>query len=178
MLISIFTNFFREYNFPRLDKRLNVMNIVVGIVIFAVGAVVGFIANKFLSASSQENKALAEKANQSEASLEQYKQDVAEHLDNSTQLLEQMNATCQKAMKQMEQSTLLLQQATPVEADAMPFFSKETQEQLAQTVSLRHNKEEKKPKETITEPPLDYSGEASGLFVDQTQTVTNSEVEK
>ena len=154
------------------------MNIVIGLVIFALGAVAGFIANRVMSASNQENKNLAEKANQAEASLAQYKLDVAEHLDNSTRLLEQMNDTCNKAMVQMEQSTKLLQQATPSEENIMPFFSKETQEQLAQTVALRHNREERKEETTATEPPLDYSGESSGLFVDQTHAVTNSESEK
>lgn len=151
------------------------MNIIIGMVILVVGIVIGYVANKMLSASSQENKQLAEKANQSEASLAQYKLDVADHLDNSTQLLQQMNDTCQKAMEQMEQSTKLLQQATPTESEAMPFFSKETQEQLAQTVALRHNKEDKKEPVEITEAPLDYSGEASGLFTDNTQSVTNTE---
>ncbi len=154
------------------------MNIVIGIIIFAVGALVGFIANKMLSASNSEHQELAEKANQSEATLAQYKLDVAEHLDNSTQLLQQMNATCQKAMLQMEQSTKLLQQATPNENDFMPFFSKETQDQLAQTVALRHNKDARKSDETRTEAPLDYSGESSGLFSDQKQTVTNSEIKE
>lgn len=153
------------------------MSIVIGIIIFAVGALAGFFTSKMLSASSRENQQLAEKANQSEASLAQYKIDVAEHLDNSTQLLEQMNSTCQKAMQQMEQSTKLLQQATPSEKDVMPFFSKETQEQLAQTVALRHKKEERKSDITITEPPLDYSGEASGIFADKKQPVTNTETD-
>jgi uncharacterized membrane-anchored protein YhcB (DUF1043 family) len=151
------------------------MNIIIGLSIFIVGAAIGFIANKMLSASNQENKQLAEQANQSESNLAQYKLDVAEHLDNSTKLLEQMNSTCQKAMQQMEHSTQLLQQATPTEKEAMPFFSKETQEQLAQTVALRHNKTEKPKKEVITEAPRDYSGEASGLFADTKQAVTNDE---
>jgi hypothetical protein len=76
-------------------------------------------------------------------------------------------------MLQMEKSTQLLKQATPLDVDGMPFFSKETQEQLAQTVSLRHNRAERKSEETSTEPPLDYSGQASGLFVDKKQSVTN-----
>lgn len=153
------------------------MDIVIGIIIFVVGSTVGFFASRFLSASNQENQKLAEKVNQSEASLAQYKVDVAEHLDHSKELLEQMNNTCQKAMKQMEQSTQLLQKATPKESDAMPFFSKETQEQLAQTVALRHNKEERKSDNEVTEAPLDYSGEASGLFADKKQSVTNSNIE-
>ena len=151
------------------------MNIVIGIIIFAVGALVGFIANKMLSANSQESQKLAEKANHSEATLAQYKLDVAEHLDNSTQLLEQMNQTCQKAMQQMETSTKLLQQATPDIGEAMPFFSKETQEQLAKTVNLRHDRSEKKPKEALTEAPLDYSTGSSGLFEGKKHGVTNSE---
>jgi len=152
------------------------MDIIIGIIIGTIaGTALGFIANKKLSASSQENKQLAEQANQSETNLAQYKLDVAEHLDHSTQLLEQMNSTCQKAMQQMEQSTKLLQQATPTEKEAMPFFSKETQEQLAQTVALRHNRADKKEKAPLTEAPLDYSGNPSGLFDDKKQTVTNAE---
>ena len=120
------------------------MTILSGLLIFIIGAVAGFIANKFFSASSQNQQKLAEKVNHSETALEQYKLDVAEHLDSSAKLLEQMNSTCKIAMEQMAQSTKLLQQATPEESVAMPFFSKETQEQLAQTVNLRHNKEDKK----------------------------------
>jgi len=151
------------------------MTILSGLLIFIIGAVTGFIANKFFSASSQNQQKLAEKVNHSETALEQYKLDVAEHLDSSAKLLEQMNSTCKVAMEQMAQSTKLLQQATPEESVAMPFFSKETQEQLAQTVNLRHNKEDKKEEQQITEAPLDYSGNPSGLFDDKKQSVTNTE---
>jgi uncharacterized membrane-anchored protein YhcB (DUF1043 family) len=152
------------------------MNVVLGLGLFIVGAIVGFFANKALFSSSQETQKLAEKASQSESELAQYKIDVAEHLENSAKLLEQMNSTCQTAMTQMAQSTQLLQQATPANIESMPFFSKETQEQLAQTVSLRHNKDVRKTDESISEPPLDYSGAPSGLFDDKKQSVTNTEV--
>ena len=151
------------------------MSVVIGIIVFIIGGIVGFFANRFLSESSKEQRQLAEQASQSEETLAKYKLDVAEHLDNSAQLLEQMNYTCQTAMKQMEESTKLLQQASPVETKSMPFFSKETQEQLAETVALRHPKDERTSDIKITEPPLDYSGQASGLFEDKKQTVTNVE---
>lgn len=144
------------------------------IVLLLVGAVIGFFASKFLSASEKENKRLSAQVNESENALNQYQQDVAEHLENSAKLLEQMNNTCQTAMKQMEQSTALLQRATPTDKDVMPFFSQETQEQLAKTVKLRHKKAEK-VEENVTEPPLDYSGNPSGLFDDKKQSVTNAE---
>ncbi|WP_286263012.1 YhcB family protein [Thalassotalea atypica] len=152
------------------------MSVVMSIVLLLVGGAIGFGASRFLSKSSQENKKLNEQVSQSESALAQYKLDVAEHLDNSSQLLEKMNETCQVAMKQMEQSTQLLQQATPTEATVMPFFSKETQEQLAQTVNLRHEKRtDKAEQEPVTEAPLDYSGNPSGLFADKKQSVTNDE---
>jgi uncharacterized membrane-anchored protein YhcB (DUF1043 family) len=150
------------------------MDVVIGLIVFIIGGLVGFFANRFLSVSSQEQQKLAEQATQSEATLAQYKLDVAEHLDSSTKLLEQMNSTCKTAMQQMEKSTELLQKATPA-ADAMPFFSKETQEQLAQTVTLRHEKRVTKEEQCIIEPPLDYSGNPSGLFADKKQSVTNTE---
>jgi len=150
------------------------MNVVLGLGLFIVGAIIGFIANKMLSSSAQETQKLAAKASQSESELAQYKLDVAEHLENSAKLLEQMNSTCQVAMTQMAQSTQLLQQVTPESIESMPFFSKETQEQLAQTVNLRHNKALRKNEEARSEPPLDYSGAPSGLFDDKKQSVTNT----
>jgi len=150
------------------------MNVVMIIVLLLVGGSIGFIAGRFLSKSSQENKKLTEQVSESESALAQYKLDVAEHLDSSSQLLEKMNETCQVAMKQMEQSTQLLQQATTSESTPMPFFSKETQEQLAQTVSLRHEKRDSATEsEKVTEAPLDYSGNPSGLFADKKHSVTN-----
>ncbi len=85
-----------------------------------------------------------------------------------------MNNTCQTAMKQMQESTQLLQKATTVEAEGMPFFSAETQQQLAQTATLRHQKRSSETMEAISEPPLDYSDNPSGLFADQKQKVTTA----
>ncbi len=151
------------------------MNVVIALVIFIVGGIVGFFATRLLSSSSQEQRKLIAQANQSEAALNQYKLDVAEHLESSAKLLEQMNTTCQTAMKQMQESTQLLQKASTAEVESMPFFSAETQQQLAQTATLRHQKRSTETVEEVTEAPLDYSGNASGLFADQKQKVTTAE---
>ena len=151
------------------------MNVVIALIVFIAGAIGGFFATRLLSSTSQEQRKLAEQVNKSEAALDQYKLDVAEHLSSSAKLLDQMNSTCQTAMKQMQESTQLLQKATTVEAEGMPFFSAETQQQLAQTATLRHQKRDSENVETMTEPPLDYSNDASGLFVDQKQKVTTAE---
>jgi len=149
------------------------MTVVIALIVFVVGIVVGFLANHFLSSSNQEQRKLAEQASKSEAALSQYKLDVADHLESSAKLLDKMNSTCQTAMKQMEESTQLLQKATTHDTDGMPFFSQETQEQLAQTAGLRHPKRASEPVESNTEAPLDYSGEASGLFIDKNQQNTS-----
>ncbi|KGJ90730.1 YhcB family protein [Colwellia psychrerythraea] len=151
------------------------MNIVIALVIFIIGGIGGFFATRLLSNSNQEQRKLAEQVNKSEAALDQYKLDVADHLSSSAKLLEQMNSTCQTAMKQMQESTQLLQQATTVEVENMPFFSAETQQQLAQTATLRHQKRSTDTVDSITEAPLDYSDNPSGLFADQKQTVTTAE---
>lgn len=151
------------------------MNVVIALIVFIIGAIAGFVAARFFSAPAKENKKLEEQVSQGEIELAKYKQDVAEHLESSAQLLEKMNETCKTAMDQMAQSTKLLQQATPEEGEIMPFFSKETQEQLAKTVNLRHQKRPEVSDEAITEPPLDYSGNPSGLFEDKTQSVTNTD---
>ena len=143
------------------------MTVVIALIVFVVGAAVGFIASHFFSSSKQEQRKLAEQVSKSETALSQYKLDVAEHLESSAKLLDSMNNTCQIAMKQMAESTQLLQKATTTDANGMPFFSQETQEQLAQTAQLRHPKRTEQAADTYTEAPLDYANEASGLFVDQ-----------
>ena len=155
------------------------MNLVLGLGIFVLGIIVGFVVNKLFFAASTTATKLAEKVSKSEAELAQYKLDVAEHLENSAKLLDQMNQTCQTAMEQMAASTQLLQKATPDNIEHIPFFEKETQEQLAQTVNLRHDRTERSRKEdeSISEPPLDYSDAPSGLFEDKKQSVTNSKVD-
>ncbi|MFQ3265618.1 MAG: uncharacterized membrane-anchored protein YhcB (DUF1043 family), partial [Colwellia sp.] len=114
------------------------MDVVIALVIFIIGGVGGFFATRLLSNTSQEQRKLADQVNKSETALDQYKLDVAEHLSSSAKLLDQMNNTCQTAMKQMQESTQLLQKATTAEVEGMPFFSAETQQQLAQTATLRH----------------------------------------
>jgi len=151
------------------------MTVVTALIVFIVGSIVGFFTNHFVSSSNQEQRKLAEQVNKSETALAQYKLDVADHLASSANLLDQMNSTCQTAMKQMEESTQLLQRATTSDADGMPFFSQETQQQLAQTAGLRHPKRASKNIKTATEAPLDYSGEASGLFVDEKHHVSNAD---
>jgi uncharacterized membrane-anchored protein YhcB (DUF1043 family) len=150
------------------------MTVVTALIVFIVGTIVGFFANHFLASSNQEQRKLAEQVSKSEAALAQYKLDVADHLESSASLLDQMNSTCQTAMKQMEESTQLLQRVSTTDVDGMPFFSQETQQQLAQTAGLRHQKRPSKDVETATEPPLDYSGEASGLFSDSEQKAANA----
>jgi hypothetical protein len=151
------------------------MNVVIALVIFVIGGIVGFFATRLLSSSSKEQRKLTEQVTQSEAALDQYKLDVAEHLESSAKLLEQMNSTCQIAMKQMQESTQLLQKATTAEVESMPFFSAETQQQLAQTATLRHQKRTTEAAEEVTEAPLDYSNNASGLFTEQKQKVTTTD---
>jgi hypothetical protein len=148
------------------------MNVVIALVFFVIGTITGYFATRLISSTSQNQRKLVDQAHKSEAALDQYKLDVAEHLANSANLLDQMNNTCQTAMKQMQESTELLQQATSAEVEGMPFFSVETQQQLAQTAALRHQKRTTQTDENITEPPLDYSDNPSGLFVDQKQKVT------
>ena len=75
------------------------MNVVLALALFFIGIAVGYFANRFFSTSSQTQQKLAEQVSKSDAALNQYKLDVADHLASSAKLLEQMNSTCQTAMK-------------------------------------------------------------------------------
>jgi hypothetical protein len=152
------------------------MEFTTALLIFIIGGGFGFLARHLLINTSSEKESLVEKANKSDTALAQYKIDVAEHLDNSSKLLEQMNHTCQTAMAQMKESTELLQQASHNETITMPFFSEETNDELAKTASLRHKARKVTTDEAITEPALDYSNTSSGLFIDQPNKPATSNV--
>ncbi|WNC72943.1 DUF1043 family protein [Thalassotalea psychrophila] len=137
-----------------------------------IGAIGGFFISKKLSATEQDYNKLEQQVNESKTSLEEYKQEVAVHLDSSAQLLAQMNETCKTAMTQMEKSTLLLNKANS-ETNAMPFFSKETEAQIRSNPQKVKSSRSRKT-EQLTEAPLDYSSDPSGLFNDNKQIVTNS----
>ncbi|NMP15740.1 DUF1043 family protein [Thalassotalea sp. Y01] len=142
--------------------------LLIGVIIGAAG---GFFARKQMSASEQEFKHLQQEVTESKTSLEQYQNEVATHLQNSTNLLAKMNDACKTAMIQMEQSTQLLDRANQ-RSNEMPFFSAETE------AHIRSNPLPKKAKrgvrnEALTEPPRDYSDDPSGIFSDAQQVVTN-----
>lgn len=151
------------------------MDIIIALVVFIVGGLCGFFAARSLNSTDEEQTKLTKQLNKSEDALEQYKSDVAEHLSNSAKLLDQMNDTCQTAMKQMQESTQLLQAATTAEVESVPFFSAETEEGLAKTAAIRDQKRESEAIQLATNPPLDYSGDPSGIFSDQKQKVTTAE---
>jgi len=159
---------------PMTEPMTITMIIIAGLIIFTIGGIIGFLVNQFLSSSSREQRKLIEQVNKSEAALTQYKSSVNNHLANSASLLEQMNATCQTTMKQMKESTQLLKDEITTDVDGMPFFSQETQQQLAQTAALRHQTRMSDNVEMTTEAPLDYSGQASGLFIDENEKQRNS----
>jgi len=53
------------------------MTLIIGLVIFVVGLLVGLIVNKFMGSTSQENQELTNKLDQGEKALEEYKANVA-----------------------------------------------------------------------------------------------------
>jgi hypothetical protein len=150
--------------------------VVIGVITFLIGIVVGAIGFRLIT-NTPSHQAIKQQLTEKEKALQNYQQEVAQHLESSAALLEQMHATCQTAMAQMAKSTQLLKQATPKEQDVvMPFFSEETQQQLIKAAEYRAKKAKKQPKinEITEQPPVDYPSQPSGLFADKTQNVTNS----
>ena len=58
------------------------MDIILAIFLLLVGAAIGFIASRFLSASVQDNQKLSEQVSNSESALAQYKLDVTKKLND------------------------------------------------------------------------------------------------
>ncbi|MFY8273715.1 ZapG family protein [Pseudoalteromonas sp. SSDWG2] len=107
---------------------------------------------------------LEEQAQTAQRELEQYRQDVADHLDNTNKLISKLKDNYEQLANHVQQSDHLLLAKKNIDM-SQPFFSKETTEQLHASLSQRP---ERHGINTVHDSqPADYAAGESGLFSGQ-----------
>ncbi|MEO2267853.1 YhcB family protein [Pseudoalteromonas pernae] len=107
---------------------------------------------------------LEEQAHKAQSELEQYRQDVADHLDNTNKLINKLKDNYEQLANHVAQSNSLLTLKKEVDM-SQPFFSKETTEQLHASLNQRP---ERHATHTLHDSqPADYAAGESGLFSGQ-----------
>ncbi|WP_127347614.1 YhcB family protein [Pseudidiomarina mangrovi] len=137
------------------------MSWIIGILLVAVGAVVGFFVARYWFHEHSEQARLSEEVNQSKQQLADYQREVAEHFATATALVEQLEETQDKLKSYLNNSADILQrqQTQPT----LPFFAEDTMRQLRMANTVSRDRKDAK-KEEADAAPRDYSDQKSGLF--------------
>ncbi|HET8816221.1 MAG TPA: YhcB family protein [Pseudidiomarina sp.] len=137
------------------------MSWIIGILLVAVGAVIGFFVARYWLHEHSEEARLSEEVTQSKQQFAAYQQEVAEHLSTANALVEQLEETQEKLKAYLANSSELLQreQTQP----SLPFFAEDTIRQIRMANTARSDRS-RSDKENASEPPRDYSDKKQKLF--------------
>ncbi|SFD30605.1 YhcB family protein [Pseudoalteromonas denitrificans] len=125
-----------------------------------ITAIASFFVGTVFTKRQYENDELEKEVEKAKSDLEQYKQDVADHLASTDKLVSKMKDNYEQLANHVQQTNKLL--LVDNTKEAMPFFSKETTEQLQASLDQL---EEPKAHTNITDAqPMDYAQENSGIF--------------
>ncbi|MBQ4832794.1 YhcB family protein [Pseudoalteromonas sp. MMG010] len=129
----------------------------VGLIIIV--AVVAFLLGAYITKKQFKQDELEQQAKQAEHALDQYRQDVADHLASTGKLVSKMKDNYDQLLSHVEETNQLLL-TDKKDAPAEPYFSKETTEQLQASL-----KERQSDRSSAQAQPADYVSGESGLFV-------------
>ncbi|CCQ10372.1 FIG00949461: hypothetical protein [Pseudoalteromonas luteoviolacea B = ATCC 29581] len=140
------------------------MNAIAWFGLLVVVAVAAFSLGAYVTKKKFKQDELEQQANDAKMALDQFRQDVADHLDNTRKLVTRMQDNYTQLLNQVEQTNqLLVVDSTPTSAE--PFFSKETTEQLQ--ASLKNRQEKRSDRSNATSQPTDFVEGTSGIFSGQ-----------
>ncbi|CAH9063380.1 hypothetical protein PSECIP111951_03262 [Pseudoalteromonas holothuriae] len=106
---------------------------------------------------------LEQQTQQAKHELEQYRQEVADHLANTKKLMGKMQDSYSQLIQHVEETNQVLLTEKP-NHPSDPFFSKETTEQLHASLKSRPERRRNDRANTGVAQPSDYVDGESGLF--------------
>lgn len=128
------------------------------VIIIAIGS---FFVGGLFTKKRFKQEELEQQAEKAQNELEQYRQDVADHLDSTNKLINKLKDNYEQLAHHVQQSDHLLLSKKDLD-DSQPFFSKETTEQLQASLSQRPERHSSNM--VHDSQPADYAAGESGLF--------------
>ncbi|AXQ96666.1 YhcB family protein [Pseudoalteromonas piscicida] len=141
------------------------MTTVTWLGLLIIVAIAAFFLGGFVTKKQFKHDELEVQAQQAKHDLEQYRQDVSDHLASTKKLVNKMQDSYQQLLTHVEETNQLLTQDRPSHP-ADPFFSKETTEQLQASLQARPERRRKQDP-SFEVPPSDYAEGETGLFSGQ-----------
>ncbi|MEO3677581.1 YhcB family protein [Rheinheimera fenheensis] len=129
----------------------------------AAGLVIGAILARIFTLRQLDQHKLKLELAESQAQLEQYRQDVSTHLETTNQLMTQLQDNYARIARHIADSRMqLVERPTESVKQDINYLSGDTAAYIRQ--SLHQIDEKRRVYSTAEQQPLDYSGEASGLI--------------
>lgn len=129
----------------------------------AAGLVIGAILARIFTLRQLDQHKLKLELAESQAQLEQYRQDVSTHLETTNQLMTQLQDNYARIARHIADSRMqLVERPTESVKQDINYLSGDTAAYIRQ--SLHQIDEKRRVYSTSEQQPLDYSGEASGLI--------------
>jgi uncharacterized membrane-anchored protein YhcB (DUF1043 family) len=129
----------------------------------AAGAVIGAVLARIITLRQLDQHKLKLELAESQAQLQQYRQDVSTHLETTNQLMTQLQDNYARIARHIADSRMqLVERPTESVKQDINYLSGDTAAYIRQ--SLHQIDEKRRVYSTAEQQPLDYSGEASGLI--------------
>jgi len=141
-----------------LGERGRFMGTITWVGILIIVAISAFFIGAFVTKKQFKQDELEQQVEQANNALEQYRQDVADHLASTGKLVSKMKDNYDQLLNHVEETNKLLL-ADKKQHPNEPFFSKETTEQLQSSLQDRRG-----DRSSAEAQPADYVVGETGLF--------------
>jgi uncharacterized membrane-anchored protein YhcB (DUF1043 family) len=139
------------------------MTTIVWLGLLIITGVIGFFIGSQVTRKQLKQTELEEQAMQAKNDLEQFRQDVSDHLSSTKKLMNQMQESYTQLLSHVEHTDQLLLTEKPTHPSE-PFFSKETTEQLHASLKSRPERRRGDRRANDSAQPVDYVEGKSGIF--------------
>lgn len=139
------------------------MSTAIWITLLVVTAVASFFIGSLITKRQYEHDELEKEVEKAQGDLEQFKQDVADHVAHTNKLVNKMQDSYAQLVKHMEETNKLLVAEKNVEV--VPFFSQEANEILSETRNNDKTRSELLARNAeLQAAPADFVTGESGIF--------------
>lgn len=139
------------------------MTTIVWLGLLVIAGVIGFFVGAQVTKKQLKQTELEQKAIQAKNELEQYRQDVSDHLASTKKLMSKMQDSYSQLLSHVEQTDQVLLTEKPSHPSE-PFFSKETTEQLHASLKSRPERRRSTDRPQDSAQPVDYVEGETGIF--------------
>lgn len=139
------------------------MSTAIWITLLIAMSVASFFIGSLITKRQYEHDELEKEVEKAQNDLEQFKQDVSDHVAHTNKLVGKMRDSYEQLVTHMEETNKLLTAEKPV--DVVPFFSQEATEILPETRNNDVTRTEILARNAELEaPPADFVTGESGIF--------------